>query len=106
MTSAYSMLFVVRHGTRSLRPCSAAGRKLFSSSQPRSTDGVFRELTAQRTSMPWIEAFRNQQKGKSANQESASRPSPRLQRDLAPKKMKDSYHSVVGIEMDVASVID
>ena len=62
----------------------------FSSSPQRPTDGVFRELTTQRTSMPWIEALRKQQTGT----HDPSQPTPK-DRDLSPKKMSDSHYSVV-----------
>lgn len=61
------------------------------------TDGVFRALTGERVQKPWIEAFREQQSGQRA-QEQARHPSTPKERDLSPKKMSDSYHSVVGSE--------
>ncbi|KAH8666469.1 HotDog domain-containing protein [Xylariales sp. PMI_506] len=57
----------------------------------RRTDGVFRGLTDTRLPTPWIEAWKQQQEGKST---SASEAKPR-ERDLTPKKMSDSYHRVV-----------
>ncbi|KAF7562260.1 hypothetical protein G7046_g1851 [Stylonectria norvegica] len=55
------------------------------------TDGVFQGLADTRLPTPWIEAFRLQQQEKQAatNVESSQK------RDLAPKKMSDSYHRVV-----------
>lgn len=41
--------------------------------------------------MPWIEAFRMQQAGKGTVAEEAQ---PQ-ERDLSPRRMKDSYHRVV-----------
>jgi acyl-coenzyme A thioesterase 9 len=55
------------------------------------TDGVYSELTAMRTRTPFIEAFKKQQNG-----EPASVPrTEKVERDLRPKTMSDSYHSVV-----------
>ncbi|GAB1742434.1 hypothetical protein NU219Hw_g7981t2 [Hortaea werneckii] len=67
----------------------------FSLSATRRTDGVFRELTDQRVQVPWIEAFQKRQKeGQDASQPSGKPETP-PDRDLTPKKMSDSYHSVV-----------
>ncbi|KAI0844237.1 Thioesterase/thiol ester dehydrase-isomerase [Daldinia vernicosa] len=55
------------------------------------TDGVFRGLTDDRLSTPWIEAWRLQQEGKNVV---ADEVQPQ-ERDLTPKKMSDSYHRVV-----------
>ena len=41
--------------------------------------------------MPWIEALRMQKDGKGATADGASPE----QRDLSPRKMKDSYHRIV-----------
>jgi acyl-coenzyme A thioesterase 9 len=70
---------------------SAVQRRYLHGSLARQTDGVFRELSDERLPMPWIEAFRMQQKAGSTQAED-SLPS---QRDLSPRKMKDSYHRVV-----------
>jgi acyl-coenzyme A thioesterase 9 len=67
----------------------------FSGSSDRRTDGVFRELTAQRVRTPWIEALRKQQaegKDPSAASEHAAVPKDR---QLTPKHMDDSYSSIV-----------
>jgi acyl-coenzyme A thioesterase 9 len=73
-------------------------RRTFHSSSPKRTDGVFRELTAQRVRTPWIEAFRKQQEeertGKTSK-ESSPQPQVPKERDLKPKRMQDSYSSVV-----------
>nr|POE94298.1 hypothetical protein CFP56_16538 [Quercus suber] len=65
----------------------------FSTTLPRKTDGVFRALTDQRVQTPWVEAFRKKQR------EGMPKPSGQSEtpkdRDLTPKKMTDSYHSVV-----------
>ena len=60
----------------------------------RRTDGVFRELTDQRVQIPWIDAFRKKEKyGQEATRPSGKPETP-SDRDLTPKKMSDSYHSV------------
>lgn len=70
-------------------------RRWLSLTPDKRTDGVFRELTAQRTQIPWIEAFRKkQQEGHQGPDQGAQQSSPQ-ERDLSPKKMKDSYYSVV-----------
>ncbi|KAF3766737.1 Thioesterase/thiol ester dehydrase-isomerase [Cryphonectria parasitica EP155] len=56
------------------------------------TDGVFRGLTDDRLPMPWIEAFRLQKAGKGVATASEAQPQ---ERDLSPRRMKDSYHRVV-----------
>ena len=87
-----SILKVV--GSRS--PCSAQQRHLSLTAQRR-TDGVFRALTNERISKPWIQAFRErQQQGENAPSKGDGSPQTPANRDLTPKKMSDSYHSVVG----------
>lgn len=49
--------------------------------------------------MPWIEAFRKQQH-ETANKSQREPPAP-AQPDLTPKKMSDSYHSVVSAASSV-----
>ncbi|KAK1078593.1 hypothetical protein LTR33_007106 [Friedmanniomyces endolithicus] len=67
----------------------------FSVSAHSQTDGVFRDLTDQRVQTPWIEAFRQRQrKGQEAVQAKGVPQTPK-DRDLSPKKMSDSYHSVI-----------
>ncbi|KAJ4357874.1 uncharacterized protein N0V89_002451 [Didymosphaeria variabile] len=69
--------------------------RAFSNTSSGRTDGVFRELTAQRLQTPWIEALREQQaKGKSSAEASATAQSPK-ERELEPKRMNDSHHKVV-----------
>ncbi|KAI2617845.1 Thioesterase/thiol ester dehydrase-isomerase [Hypoxylon sp. NC1633] len=66
-------------------------RRCLHGTATRHTDGVFRGLTDNRLSMPWIEAWRLQQEGKNV----ASDEARAQERDLTPKKMSDSYHRVV-----------
>ncbi|CAK7228821.1 hypothetical protein SCUCBS95973_007007 [Sporothrix curviconia] len=58
---------------------------------PLHTDGVFRGLTDTRLPIPWIEAFQRQQGGQKIELAEANNE----ERDLTPRKMKDSYHRVV-----------
>ena len=68
----------------------------FSSSPARPTDGVFRALSENRVQTPWVEAFERQQN----EGHDPTKPSgPPLERDLTPRKMSDSYHSVVRARM-------
>lgn len=76
-------------------PICSIGRRNFRSSASRRTDGVFRELTEQRVRKPWIEALRNKQNdGKDPTKPSSEEKTPN-DRQLEPKRMSDSYHSVV-----------
>lgn len=69
--------------------------RTFSSSTSNQTDGVFRELTAQRLQTPWIEALRKQQAEAKAGTATADAPRVPKERELKPKRMDDSYHKVV-----------
>lgn len=84
---------------RRIRPSrvtlSSHAHRVFSTSAQARTDGVFRALTTQRNEKPWVEAFREQQvKGNNGAVASNDKSTPK-DRDLVPKKMSDSYHSVV-----------
>jgi hypothetical protein len=84
----------IRSGTRSSTISPRA--RGFSCAPKRGTDGVFRELTAARVGRtPWIEAFRKKgeqdARGEALNGEPVAPP----ERNLEPKRMVDSYHSVV-----------
>jgi acyl-coenzyme A thioesterase 9 len=64
---------------------------------------VYRELTAMRTRTPFIEAFRKQKEGKGSPPISTDK----VQRDLSPKTMSDSYTRVVcPSHMTEASTLD
>jgi acyl-coenzyme A thioesterase 9 len=67
----------------------------FHCSQAKRTDGVFKELTSMRVRTPWIEALRQQQSGGKQPTEPSGEPEVPKDRDLSPKHMDDSYHSVV-----------
>lgn len=76
-------------------PLIFATQRSFHCSPSQRTDGVFRELTSMRVRTPWVEAFRKQQQdGKQPGEASAESKVPK-DRDLSPKHMNDSYHSVV-----------
>jgi hypothetical protein len=66
--------------------------RAFSACSRYQTDGVYQELTAMRTRMPFIEAFKAQQETKDAFQPMTQDKAPR---DLRPKTMSDSYVKVV-----------
>ncbi|KAL8629360.1 hypothetical protein Q9189_004933 [Teloschistes chrysophthalmus] len=59
------------------------------------TDGVFKELTEMRVRTPWIEALRKKQEEGIDPTKKSSTPATPSDRDLAPKKMSDSFHRVV-----------
>lgn len=91
-----------RHASQQQRCCLASAQlasieanRSFHCSPVRSTDGVFKELTAMRVKTPWIEALRSQQaEGEEAAGSSGKGQVPK-DRDLTPKHMSDSYHSLV-----------
>lgn len=62
-------------------------------SAPRRTDGVFQGLTDGRLPTPWIEAFRRQQAGEGGAV--VSEEAQPQERDLSPRRMRDSYHRVI-----------
>lgn len=78
---------------RTIGACHA--RRAISISAPRQTDGVFRALTEERVQTPWIEAWRKQQSEGNAAQEPSGKPETPADRDLTPRTMSSSYHSVV-----------
>ncbi|KAL8685727.1 MAG: hypothetical protein Q9218_007577, partial [Villophora microphyllina] len=59
------------------------------------TDGVFKELTEMRVRTPWIEALRKKQEEGIDPTKKSNQPATPSDRDLAPKRMSDSYHRVV-----------
>lgn len=77
-----------------LKAAVPANRRCFSLSRSRQTDGVFGELTAMRTRTPFVDAFRKQQQEQQDGVVSTT-PKPAARPDVTPKRMKDSYHSVV-----------
>lgn len=76
-------------------PATALARRDFHASTAQRTDGVFRELTSMRVRTPWVEALRRQQSESKGSAEPSGKPEVPKHRDLSPKHMNDSYHSVV-----------
>lgn len=64
----------------------------FHSTTTRRTDGVFKALTEMRVRKPWIEALRERRE---AEKNPVSTPVENVKPDLTPKRMSDSYVSVV-----------
>ncbi|KAK7894403.1 hypothetical protein LTR67_006164 [Exophiala xenobiotica] len=64
----------------------------FHSTPRRPTDGVFKALASMRVRKPWIEALREK---KELDKHPVSAPEQSMKADLTPKKMSDSYTSVV-----------
>ncbi|KAF1988076.1 Thioesterase/thiol ester dehydrase-isomerase [Aulographum hederae CBS 113979] len=75
-------------------PCLGARRCLHATPK-RCTDGVFRALTEQRVQTPWIEALRRKQASGDDPSQASGKPEVPANRNLEPKKMSDSYHSVI-----------
>ena len=69
--------------------------RALSSSTRLSTDGVFRALTENRVQTPWVEALRKQREQGHDPTQPSDRPTVSADRDLKPRKMSESYHSVV-----------
>jgi acyl-coenzyme A thioesterase 9 len=70
-------------------------RRSFHGSQARRTDGVFKELTSMRVRTPWVEALRQQQAEGKQPVEPSGKPEVPKNRNLKPKHMDESYHSIV-----------
>lgn len=67
----------------------------FHATVSRRTDGVFRALTDTRMQTPWIEALRKKQAEDVDPTKASGKPEVPAERDLTPKPMSASYHSVV-----------
>lgn len=65
----------------------------FSVSSCRRTDGVFRDLTAARVVVPWIEALKKIKL--EAEVQPLRGPQVPVNRNISPKRMSDSYYRVV-----------
>jgi hypothetical protein len=70
-------------------------RRQFTACATRSTDGVFRALTENRVRTPWVEALRKQKEDGTDPTKASGKPETPSDRDLSPRSMSDSYHSVV-----------
>lgn len=77
-----------------IRPIGQSQARAFSACTRCRTDGVYQELTAMRTRTPFIEAFRKQQEPQ-GQKDAALASSEKVERDLSPKSMSESYHKVV-----------
>jgi acyl-coenzyme A thioesterase 9 len=84
-----------RLSTRWLRRLQQQTRRPFSSTIRPQTDGVFRALTENRIQTPWIDALREKERGGHDPTKPSGKPETPNDRDLSPKRMSDSYHSVV-----------
>ncbi|KAF2085883.1 Thioesterase/thiol ester dehydrase-isomerase [Saccharata proteae CBS 121410] len=73
----------------------AANSRTLHNTVARSTDGVFRELTEVRVRTPWVEALRQKQASGQDPTEASGKPQVPADRKLEPKRMSDSYHSVI-----------
>lgn len=80
--------------SQSISGCPPA-RRQFATSATRSTDGVFRALTENRVRTPWVEALRKQREEGIDPTKASGTPKTPSDRDLSPRTMSDSYHSVV-----------
>lgn len=71
-------------------------QRSLSVSIPRRTDGVFKALTEVRVSTPWVDAFRQKEEAeRSGTTPPEAKPATAVERDLSPRKMSDSYFSVI-----------
>lgn len=77
-------------------PAARVQHRCLSVTAYRQTDGVFRELTDQRVQIPWIEALRKRQKEIEDVKKGVHEGKTDVERDLTPRSMSASYHSVVG----------
>ncbi|KAI4742309.1 Thioesterase/thiol ester dehydrase-isomerase [Aureobasidium sp. EXF-12298] len=84
-----------RLSTYWLRRLQHQNRRPFSSTIRPQTDGVFRALTENRIQTPWIDALREKERGGHDPTKPSGKPETPNDRDLSPKRMSDSYHSVV-----------
>src|ERR1700753_3311746 len=99
-----SQLFrcIRRNTVASCRVVVSSSNQLFSTSAPSRTDGVFRKLTEMRVPTPWIVALREKQRQEkehgnvgSGAGEASTGAGEGQDHKLTPKKMSDSYVSVV-----------
>ncbi|PQE10963.1 acyl- thioester mitochondrial precursor protein [Rutstroemia sp. NJR-2017a WRK4] len=72
-------------------------RRVLSTTAPRYTDGVYRELTAMRTRVPFIEAWRQQEEGKGREMTDEGAMGKKAEEGGGPgvKRMRDSFHRVI-----------
>ncbi|PQE23581.1 acyl-coenzyme a thioesterase 9 protein [Rutstroemia sp. NJR-2017a BVV2] len=70
-------------------------RRVLSTTAPRYTDGVYRELTAMRTRVPFIEAWRQKEEGKERMDEGEGAVGKKADGEPGVKRMRDSFHRVI-----------
>lgn len=78
-------------------PCARA----LSTARALRTDGVFHALTNHKISMPWIEAL-ERSRARTASEGSGGQEQEHIGggvKDMTPKRMADSYHSVVSFRL-------
>ncbi|KAI9855568.1 MAG: hypothetical protein M1824_006070 [Vezdaea acicularis] len=75
-----------------IRPFRQSGGQLWTSAQ-RGTEDVYEGLSAMRVKTPWIEAFRAREREKALSP--SQEPSEPRKRDLSPKKMSESRHTLI-----------
>lgn len=69
------------------------GKSHFSTSTCKRTDGVYADLTAMKTKVPFIEAWREKEREKSSVK--GQKVVSRMAEPPGTKRMKDSFHKVV-----------
>lgn len=94
-TRSPQLRLFARSSTSRAVPSSLHLRRPFSASATRNTDGVFRALTENRVQTPWVEALRQQREEGIDPTKASGTPKTPKDRDLSPRTMSDSYHSVV-----------
>lgn len=92
MTSKLRPLSRLNNGLKAFFPSTNIQTRAFSACQRCRTDGVYRELTAMRTRVPFIEAFRKEQ---NEGTKASPIPTEKVERDLSPKSMSDSETRIV-----------
>ncbi|EGP82841.1 unnamed protein product [Zymoseptoria tritici ST99CH_1A5] len=95
MAAKRTALRILRAGFARRRP---VVHRSFSAAIPCRTDGVFTALTNERVQIPWVEAFRKEQAEKATGGKAdggGQQQTTKVERDLTPRKMSDSYHSVI-----------
>jgi acyl-coenzyme A thioesterase 9 len=78
--------------TLDLAPGNLTRARVFHSATTLRTDGVYKALTEMRVRTPWIKAL---QERREAEQDHKTPVAQKVQPDLTPKKMSDSYVSLV-----------
>lgn len=77
------------------RPAIATSDRSFTMLHPRQYDGVYKELRSLKSQKTWLQALKDRNEGKD-NEPVATIGNVKPE----PKRMKDSYHSLVGFSWD------